>query len=267
MYKKIYLEITNICNLNCSFCIKNSRTCKYMSEEEFDLILSKLRPYTNHLYFHILGEPLMHPKINEFISKASKDFKINITSNGYLIDKIKSNKNIRQLNISLHSFDEKYKISLNDYMNNIINAVDELKKYTYISLRFWLKNKYSQEILNMINKHYNTSITINDLKNNTTLIQNIFLSTNDEFIWPDLDNNYYNETGTCYALKDHIGILVDGTIIPCCLDSKGIINLGNIFNIGLDEVQKSNKYKEMLNGFKKNYKTEKLCRKCNFLCR
>ena len=30
MYKKVYIEITNNCNLNCDFCIKNQRKNKFM---------------------------------------------------------------------------------------------------------------------------------------------------------------------------------------------------------------------------------------------
>ena len=99
-FKKIYVEITNACNLNCDFCIKNKRHSKFISIDEFKLLLDKIKDYTNYLYFHVLGEPLLHPKINELIDIASDNFKINITTNGYLIDRIKDNKNIRQLNIS-----------------------------------------------------------------------------------------------------------------------------------------------------------------------
>ena len=265
MYKKIYLEITNNCNLNCDFCIKNSRKSKYMTFDEFKIILKKLENNTKYLYFHLLGEPLMHPDINNFINYASNKFGINITTNGYLIDRVKDNKNIRQINISLHSFNEKYNVTLEDYMNKIFDTVDVLSKYTFISYRFWINNKYSKEILNMINKKYNINLDINNLKNNSTISNNIYISINEEFIWPDLNNNYYNEVGTCYALKDHIGILVDGTIVPCCLDSKGIISLGNIFNDDLKDIMNTNRYKNMLNGFKNNKKCEDLCKHCKYL--
>lgn len=265
MYKKIYIEITNSCNLKCDFCIKNDRNNKFMTIDEFNNILNKAKGYTKYLYFHILGEPLLHPKINEFIDIASKNYNINITTNGYLINRIKGNKNIRQLNISLHSFNDIYGVTLEEYMNNIFNIVDELSKYTYISYRFWLKNKYTDKILYMINKRYNSNLTIDNIKNNSTIDKNIFISINKEFIWPDLNNNYFNNVGTCYALKDHIGILVDGTIVPCCLDSKGIINLGNIFECNLEDVIKSKRYNDILNGFKNNKKCELLCKHCKYL--
>ena len=133
-FKKIYLEITNSCNLSCSFCIKNRRHIKYLNVDEFKILLNEIKSYTDYLYFHVLGEPLMHPLINELIDEASKNFNVQITTNGYLIDKIKDNSNIRQVNISLHSFDKKYNISLEDYMNNILDVTDSLiNKNTYIA--------------------------------------------------------------------------------------------------------------------------------------
>lgn len=265
MFKKVYIEITNNCNLSCPFCIKNKRKKEYMTFNEFKIILNKLDGYTKYLYLHVLGEPLTHPNINEFINYASSKYKINITTNGYLIENIKNNKNIRQLNISLQSYNELYNITLEDYMNKIFDVVDVLKEYTYISYRIWVKNKYTKNIINMINKKYNSNLEINNLKNNTTITNKIFISTNQEFIWPDLNNDYYNEIGKCYALKDHIGILVDGKVVPCCLDSIGNIELGNIYKDDLKKIINSDRFKSMLNGFKNNKKTEELCKHCKYL--
>lgn len=263
-FKKIYIEITNACNLSCSFCIKNQRHIKYLSVDEFITILDKLHPFTDYLYFHILGEPLIHPNINEFINIASKNFNVQITTNGYLIEKIANNPNIRQLNISLHSFDPKYKISLEEYMNNIFKTIDDLiTKNTYISLRLWVTNEYQVQMVNMINKHYNCTI---DLTNPSFKINKyLYIKQFHEFIWPDLDNNYYNDLGTCYAIKDHIGILSDGTIVPCCLDTKGTINLGNIHKDNLEDILNSDRVKNMLNGFQQHKKKEELCKHCSFL--
>ena len=235
-----------------------------MKLDEFNVIMEKLKNYTDYLYFHILGEPLMHPKINEFINIASKTFKINITTNGYLIDKIKYNKNIRQLNISLHSFNDKYNLPLKDYLDNIFDNIDELiKNKTYISLRLWVKSKYNHDIIKYINNKYNTNIKQNT--KNYKINNYLFINNFHEFVWPNLSNNIYAQKGTCYALKDHIGILVDGTIIPCCLDSRGDINLGNIFNSDLANILTSSRVLNMINGFKNNQKIEELCKHCKFI--
>lgn len=263
-FKKIYIEITNSCNLNCDFCIQNKREKKFISIEDFKIILDNIKNYTDYIYFHVLGEPLLHPHINKLIDIASKDFKINITTNGYLVDRIKDNKNIRQINISLHSFDDKYKISLKDYLDNVFNTINKLiKNNTYISLRLWVKNKYNKEIIDYINNRYNKDIKY-DVEN-YTIHNNIFINNFHEFVWPDLNNNIYDEDGTCYALIDHIGILADGTIIPCCLDSTGHINLGNIYNNKIDEILKSDRVNNMIKNFKNNKKCEELCKHCKFI--
>lgn len=265
MFKKVYVEITNNCNLKCSFCTLNKREPKVMSEKEFDLILKKLKGYTKYLYFHVLGEPLFHPHINEFIDKASHEFKVNITTNGYLIEKIKNNKNIRQLNISLHSFNDKYNITLEEYLNRIFDCVDILRNNTFIQYRIWVSSQYTKDIIDAINKRYHTNIDYQNIKNNITLTDNVFISTHDEFAWPRLDNKLYSEVGTCYALRDHIGILVNGDIVPCCLDGDGVVLLGNIFKNSIDEIINSERFNYMLQGFKKNKKWEELCKHCNFI--
>lgn len=263
-FKKIYIEITNICNLNCDFCIKNKRKTEYISIDKFKLLLNIINNYTNYLYFHILGEPLMHPHINELIDIASTNFKINITTNGYLINRIKNNKNLRQINISLHSFNNKYNISLNKYLDNVFDSIDELiKNNTYISLRMWVKNKYNKEMIDYINKRYNTNI--NENIDNITIKDKLYINNFHEFIWPDLNNNYYSEIGTCYALTDHIGILVDGTIVPCCLDTQGIINLGNIYQDNIDDIFKQDRVIKMITNFKNQKKCEELCKHCKFI--
>ena len=263
-FKKIYVEITNICNLNCDFCIKNKRKQEYISIDKFKLLLNIINNYTDYLYFHILGEPLMHPNINELIDIASTNFKINITTNGYLINKIKNNKNLRQINISLHSFNDKYNISLNKYLDNVFDSIDELiKNNTYISLRMWVKNKYNKEMIDYINKRYNTNI--NENIDNITIKDKLYINNFHEFIWPDLNNNYYSEIGTCYALTDHIGILVDGTIVPCCLDTQGLINLGNIYQDNIDDIFKQDRVIKMITNFKNHKKSEELCKHCKFI--
>lgn len=264
MYKKIYVEITNNCNLNCDFCIHNERPKKFMNIDEFKTILEKLKNHTKYIYLHVLGEPLLHPNINEFIDEASKHYYVNITTNGYLIKRIKNNSNIRQINISLQSFDKRYHKSLDEYMKDIFDSVDILKHNTYISYRIWVKNKYTLDILKILMNKYHVDISYKE-NNSIKLDESIYLNFNDEFTWPDLNIEKTVDLGKCYALKDHIGILVDGTIVPCCLDSKGTINLGNIFKTSLDEVINSGRYQFMLTGFSNNKKCEELCKKCDFI--
>jgi len=264
--KKIYIEITNRCNLNCSFCIHNERVIKDMTMDEYKIVIDKIKNYTKEIYLHVLGEPLVHNNINEFIDYAyDNGLLVNITTNGYLINKIKDNKHIHRLNISMHSFDELNKLSIKEYLDNNFLVIDNIRSNTFVSLRLWVNNKYTNDMLEYINNRYNTNIVSirDDLK--VKISSNLIIDTNHEFIWPSLKNGYYSEIGTCQGLINHIGILCDGTIIPCCLDSAGVINLGNIYNDDIDSIYNKKIVKDMICGFKNNRKVHELCKHCYFL--
>lgn len=260
-FKKIYIEITNICNLKCPFCTKSSREKRSLSIDEFKIILSKIYPYTKYIYLHVLGEPFLHPDINDFINIASKDFYVNITTNGYLINNIKNNKNIRQINISLHSYNEIYNKSFDDYINDIFNFSDNNKK-TYLNFRLWSNTKYYDKFINSLENKYN--VVIDKGKNNNTLDENVFLNFKNEFVWPQVSNNS-SITGPCHALSDHISILSDGTITACCLDVDGELSFGNIFTDSLDDIVKNDRFNKMKEELKNGIRKNNLCKKCNFL--
>lgn len=263
-YKKIYIEITNVCNLSCHFCAQTNRLKKFMTQEEFNFILDKIKDYTNYIYLHVMGEPLMHPKINEMIELAhSKGFFINLTTNGFLIEQLTTNK-VRQINISLHAIKEQNHLSKKEYFNSLFLKCEKLsEKGTYINYRVWRKD--CNDILDILEQRYRQKI--DKTKKTTTLAKNIFYSNESEFNWPihKLEKGsipYFN--GTCRALKDHIAILVDGTVIPCCLDNNASIPLGNIYKDSLKTIIHSPLYNELLNGFNNNKKIHPLCSHCDF---
>ncbi|MBQ2873148.1 MAG: radical SAM protein [Bacilli bacterium] len=265
-FKKIYLEITNACNLNCPFCIKNKRKVEYLTFDNYKLIIDKIKNHTKEIYFHILGEPLLHPKIINFIEYANEEgLLVNVTTNGYLINNLKNNDNVHRLNISLHSYNVSYKIDLDTYLDNIFNTIENIRNKTFVSLRLWVGNKNTEYILKYINDKYN--VDIDKLDNNTKIkvTSNLIIDTFHEFIWPDLNNNYYNKNGKCMGLIDHIGILSDGRVVPCCLDAEGIITLGNIYNEDLDNILNKEIVKDMIKGFKNGYKCQELCKHCSFI--
>lgn len=266
MFKKIYIEITNNCNLDCKFCIKNKRKKIFMTLKDYNKVLENIKPYTKYVYLHLMGEPLLHPKINEIIDMTSDNgIYVNITSNGYLIDRVENNKNIRQINISLHSFDDRYSLSLNEYLNKVFNSCEKLNQNnTIINYRLWVNSKYYKNIINKLEEKYGTKIKFNN-NGNYTLGNNIFVSTKEEFTWPTLNNDKEGSNiGTCLALRDHIGILSNLEVVACCLDSNGDISLGNLNNNSLADILLSKKFLKIKNEFENNIKSEKLCQSCNF---
>lgn len=263
-FKKIYFEITNRCNLNCSFCLKSKNDKRSISFDEFKYVLSQIKPYTKYLYFHVLGEPLIHSDINKFIEYASNDFYINITTNGYLINNLKTDK-IRQLNVSLHSFDDRYNKSLEDYLNDIFLFQEKYSKFTYINYRLWVENKNYNKIIDIISKHYNVNIP-SDFSN-IKLCDNVYLNSSNKFDWPDDNTSKKVYQGVCYALKDHVAVLSNGNVTACCLDGNGALSFGNIFTEPFSKIISSERFAKMKKDLMLGKRTEDICKKCNFLFR
>lgn len=269
-YKKIYIEITNKCNLNCSFCSEVLKEKKSMTLEEFKEVLEKIKNYTNYIYLHVKGEPLLNNNIIEMINLADKyNLKVNLTTNGTLFNKYAKNlgkcKNLNKINFSLHCENKK-----DNYLEDIFDNIKYLSDNTTIIYRLWtLKNneldEKSTKIVERIKEYYNLSPeTVEKIKkeNNIKISSTIYVDKDNEFTWPKITN--HKSCGYCYALNTHIAILVDGTIVPCCLDSNGIINLGNIFTDDLESIINSERYQKLLKSFRDRKPSEELCKSCTF---
>ena len=270
-YRKIYIEITNVCNLKCSFCSIVNRPKEYMDIDTFENIISKIKDYTDYVYLHVKGEPLLHPNIIDFINICDKNnVKVNLTTNGTLfpqvVDKLKECRNLSKINFSLHSEN-----NITDYCEKIFDSVEKLPETTTVIYRLWtLKdNKLDDKSTNTVNKikeYYNLSTeTVEKIKNenNIKIKSTIYVDKDNEFNWPSL-NGKEESNGYCYALKTQVAILVDGTVVPCCLDSDGVINLGNIKEKTMEEIINGEKYQKLQKSFQDRKPCEELCKKCTF---
>lgn len=270
-YKKIYIEITNNCNLNCSFCSKVEKPRRNMTLEEFEIILKNIKGYTDYIYLHVKGEPLLHPNVIEMINIANTyNIKVNLTTNGTLFPslakKLGGCSNLNKINFSLHSENNKER-----YLEDIFDNVKYLSPKTTIIYRLWtlkdnmLDNK-STEIVHKISNYYKLSTEMVEKikkENNIKISSTIYVDKDNEFEWPNTKNINESE-GYCFALKTQIAILVDGTVVPCCLDSNGIINLGNIYENSIEKIINSEKYKNLKKSFEDRKPCEKLCQKCSY---
>lgn len=277
MFKKVYIEITNICNLKCKFCPDTNRTKEYMSVEKFENIIKKIHNYTNLVCLHVKGEPLLHNNLEQILNVLEKyNLKANITTNGTLLksklDIIKRSNSVRQINISLHSITQNNSI-YKEYLENIFESVDELENII-ISYRLWnlktiKENDINTDIIHKIENHYNISNLKEKLSQNEflKLKENVFINQDTEFVWPDINKENIIEKGKCLALKDQIAILVDGTVVPCCLDNNGDIKLGNIFEETLENILNKPQSIEIKKNFENRIITCKLCKTCGFLKR
>lgn len=282
-FKKIYIETTNICNLSCNFCPKTSRKLGFMSIENFKEIINKIDGYTNHIYLHLMGEPFLNKNLKDFLQISKEaNINVNITSNGTLINNVKeiliNSKAVRQINISLHSFEANDNdVDFYEYINNVLDFIKEANEKTEIicALRLWnidteelkANNELNFKIIKLIEDKLNLEFSLLEKlkeKRGIKLKERIYLNMAEKFSWPDSSISLISEEVFCHGLRDQIGILLDGTVVPCCLDSEGNIALGNIFNKNLDEIINSKRAKDIYDGFSRRRAVEDLCKRCGY---
>jgi len=270
MYSKVYLEITNICNKNCSFCPGTLRPLRQMTMEEFRLLAGKLQGVTEYLYFHIMGEPLTHPLLPDFVRVArAMGFHPAITTNGSLLPS-RSQALLEampyKVNLSVHSFEEGDREAYLSYINGCLDFADRASRAGTIAvLRLW--NRGYDE-----GRNVDTEALIRQRfggqwqegRRGIRIREKLFLEYGDRFQWPDLQAEEGGERVFCYGLKDQFGVLCDGRVVPCCLDREGAITLGNLFEEEIGAILSSPRARAMAQGFRDRKATEELCRKCGY---
>ena len=269
-FKKVYIEISNICNLSCSFCPGTKRAPKIMEPDEFKTVITKVAPFTDYLYFHLLGEPLLHPNLKDYLNICEEHgLKVIITTNGTLLNKqgdvlLRSDSHYKTV-ISLHSFEANLNQNFDEYINDCLNYAKAAEGEKIVVLRLWNnggEDKLNREILQKIENCF--PAPWRETRGGKQIGNNIYIQFGDKFDWPDIENQTLNETAFCYGMRDQIGVLCDGTVVPCCLDNNGEINLGNIFETNLEDIINSPRALNIYNGFSNRKACEELCKKCSF---
>ena len=285
-FKKVYIEITNVCNLSCNFCAKTKRKYKFMNKEEFNYILKEVKPFTEHIYLHLMGEPLLNENIQEFLEESgNQGLYVNLTTNGTLLntvgDTLIKAKALRQVNISLHSFEANKKtVELEEYLKDISNFIIKARENSNIicAIRLWnmdsndLKgeNNLNREILKILEENLNLDFSLAEKLQETNRIKlkdKVYLNMAEKFQWPDIKIDTLEEKVFCHGLRNQMGILVDGTVVPCCLDSDGNLPLGNIFEKSLKEILEGERAINIYNGFSRRVAVEDLCKRCGYATR
>lgn len=278
-FAKVYLEITNQCNRRCAFCPGTGRSPGFLSIEQFEQLLRKLRGYTKFLYFHLMGEPLLHPDLAAFLDMAGQfGFRVILTTNGTLLEK-RSTELLRadalhKVNVSLHSFEADARGVFEAYVSACLSfAKQAAATGILVNLRLWnldaahLRglNERNDEIMRMLQTVFPAPWSL--ARGGQKLTDRVYLSRSERFAWPSLTAPDLGESRFCYGLKDQIGVLCDGTVVPCCLDHEGDLALGNLFTEDLAEILEKPRSQAILRGFQRNKAVEELCRRCGFSTR
>ena len=277
MLKRVYLEITNVCNLSCSFCPGTRRPKHFLSVEEFSLLAGKLAGHTEYLYLHVMGEPLLHPQLAEILDIAANfGFKICLTTNGTLLDRVLpillSARNLHKISVSLHSFEGNEGGDPADYIARCARACAALaQKGVICAFRLWNeggKNEKNAQIFALLSQEFEKNVADIplDVRGNRKLGERLYLESAEKFDWPDTEAA---EVGTefCLGLRQQAAVLCDGTVVPCCLDGEGRIPLGDLFTQSFDEILSSPRAQAIVEGFSRRRPTEALCRRCGYATR
>lgn len=271
MITRCYLEITNICNLDCIFCPKTVRQKHSLTPQEFDTLTDRLRGEVKFLYFHLMGEPLLHRHLPQFIVTArEKGFIPVLTTNGTLLEKAQAVIEAvpHKVQISLHSHEGNGKENFLEYIDGVMRfAKEAASRGTIIVLRLWNQGGYdtaNEQLVELLEQHVPRPWV--ERHDGWRMADNIYLEYDRMFEWPDSEGEErICEEAFCYALRNQVGVLADGTVVPCCLDHNGDIPLGNLFEQPLDEILSSPRAKAMYDGFTRHEAVEPLCRRCGYM--
>ena len=270
-FAKVYIEISNLCNLSCRFCPGTKRAKGKMDLARFAAILEKLKGYTEFLYFHLMGEPLLHPSLPQFLELAAKQgYKVILTTNGTLLEErqglLLSSPAVHKVNISLHAFEANdLSIPFETYVDSCLAYGKAAQDKKLTVFRLW--NSGGEDQMNSLLFEKLEAVfpkPWKDGRKGTKIAPMVYLEPGDKFDWPDLSAPEEEGPYFCYGLRDQIGVLWDGTVVPCCLDHEGDISLGNLLTQTMEDILESDRAKAIYEGFSKKEAAEALCRRCGY---
>lgn len=280
MYQRIHVEISNICNVQCSFCPVVSKPKEVLSLTRFQHILKQAAPLTKDICLHLLGEPLAHPHFKEILEVSHEEgASLQITTNGLLLEKqadyLLQSKALRQINFSLQVFKDNYPDKDPwSYLDQVFSFTEELMEKNpdvYINYRLWdVGVEDNEDYLTAVEERFaveiKRAVEIHHIKSKK-IVHRLYMHFDSRFDWPSPYFPTRSEQGFCYGLSTHFGIHADGTVVPCCLDKDAVINLGNVFDLPLKSILNSERAQNILHGFRQGQAVEDLCQRCTFIKR
>ncbi len=291
-FNRIYIEVSNICNLKCHFCPEVERSNQVLSRENFAFILQQVKPFTEQVCLHVMGEPLAHPEFSDLVELCAQNkLQVQITTNATLLRRQNVaallSPIVRQVNISLQSFaanlqSDDYHDKLERYLAEIFELISQVRLKRpdlYLQLRLWnqgaqesaRESSVNQFILERLEEYFGIRVDFSKIdlqfKKAFPLGGRFSIQFDSRFRWPNINDEVVNDAGFCHALSSHIAIHADGRVVPCCLDKEAKIDLGNIFETQFSEILEGERLIKMKAGFARGELCEGLCQRCNFIQR
>ena len=281
-FYRIYIELTNVCGLSCSFCPTKELPNKEMDLDFFESVIVQAKEYTKEIACHVVGDPLTQLNLQGYLDIIHKyGLKAMLTTSGYFLKKHSYDTLfhpcVKQINISLNSFNKNdTSLTFEQYISPVLALCKEKLKREeelFINLRVWNLDEMMSELsfnttlFEKLSHTFGTSLDLRDIykerPKSLRLASKILVHFDNYFEWPSLKNKNYGD-GTCQGLQSHVAILASGKVVPCCLDCDGVIELGDLHHESLEFILGLKRAKVMLEGFKEGKAVEELCQKCSY---
>jgi len=280
----VNIEITNVCNLQCSFCPEVVRPSLRMTPERFESALVAVLPKTERVTLHLMGEPLSHPEFSQIMEVCDRhQAPLQITTNGVAIKKqaelLLSSSSLLQINFSLQSyFDNFPQRDFLLYLNPILDFIEQAlieKPQLFINLRLWdlgapSSQALHEKVMTALRERWtlpSDELTLQANKKSVRLVGRLYVHYDVRFDWPDINALVKKQVGTCHGARKQFGVHSDGTVVPCCFDKEAKIALGNIFEQDLQSILEAPRAQRLRQGFVENKLIEPLCQGCSYIDR
>ena len=284
-FYRVYIELTNVCGLRCSFCPTKNLANSTMELEFFESVVKQSKAFTNEIACHVVGDPLTLSNLSEYLDIVHKyKMKALLTTSGYFM-KGHSNETlfhpaVKQINISLNAFNKNdTSITFEQYMQPILELCHEKvrqERELFVNLRMWNLDEimsekvFNLELFELLSASFDVELKLEGLnpkeKKSIRLDSKVLLHFDNYFEWPSLENKNYGH-GTCQGLSSHIGVLATGEVVPCCLDNDAVMKLGSLKEETLYEIVHGKRATDMISGFKVGHCSEEMCQKCSYKSR
>ena len=272
-----------------------------MSSELFERCIAEAATVAENVYFHVLGEPTLHPGFGLFLKKLeATPLKLNLTTNGTTIARVSERilecPAMRQVNFSTHAYAELPRETALAHLQDVLDfckMANAVRPDLYINLRLWnvgdaASRSWNETMLAKVNEAFAETKDSSSDGTQTAphislehfcsrhksfpLVGRIYLHQDSRFEWPAASSsterreggNPGSIAGTCHALDTHVAILHDGRVVACCLDHSGQISLGQIQEQSLAEILDSPTATNLREGFKKHELRHPFCQSCSF---
>lgn len=243
-----------------------------MSPEKFSYIVEQIKPYTDYIYLHVQGEPMMHPQFDEIMNICDREkMKVQLVTNGtYLKDHMNllQHESLRKISFSLQSIEYQKAEDMHEYLNTILKFCEDASAQgkPVCELRFWRNDERlmpkTKFCISLLKSRYRFTQT--DRRNNIMILPNVYIDYDNEFEWPTMKNPVDSVHGYCLGTLEQFAVLSNGNVVPCCLDAEGSVCFGNMVATPLKEILESGRFQKMKKAFQENSVREPLCQRCTY---